>query len=486
PLKVYLNEPLPWVLPPWPNATLAQLTADFPVKYSNIMVGTYYHDTKTFTEVYRHQNVDIHDDCFDTMLHLPGAPIYGIDLQRTICTIVQAPTAAVANCQNNILAGKLMGFTCIWTTYDIQTANLTFYFATMPVYDMRLIWFKFVYRVLLTVYVVLQLWRQYYRHYWSLFNDLRRVGSLDNEFCSIHRYQVYVGDPTSVMLSDPLLSAAFQVDIFLSTSEMIGASLRTLQRDDMTRWIFAILYCMRMIWFVFCGMRYGTFAIKRLRWEHRVAPLDTTLTTIATLVIANIFSILVGTTRVLYFHLWSNTIASSDASAIELVPAAILTATITMSSSVFASMGLAYGKKAYRILGILNIFTLVSVGRYTRSATFRHLSIKQRVLFRCFRSRAQVRRGGSIYQLHKHHPRSRRLPLVALESADCFMDCYDAKGRIVVQLRLSLLSIGLDLSEHAKVEVDSTESAFCTIVSHDTLSSVFHIRQGANQSPWLL
>ncbi|OQS01217.1 hypothetical protein ACHHYP_01727, partial [Achlya hypogyna] len=370
PLKVYLNEPLPWVLPPTANATLAQLTNYIPAQFTSVASGAYYRDASTFTEVYRYEGVIVQENCFDTMVHLPGAPIYGIGMQCAICTLVGASNVSLAYCQNNILAGKLMGHACIWTTFDTQTAALTFYYASMPVYDARLVWFKLVYRVLLTVYAVVQLWHGYYRHYWSLFADLRRLHSLDSEFKSIYRYQIYVGDPTSVMLSDPLLSAAFQVDIFLSTSEMIDATFRTVQHDDLLQSAFGVLYCMRMVWFVYCGMRYGTYVLKRLCWEHRVAPLDTTLIAISTMVVGTLINFLVGNTRFLTLYLWTNTWASNDDCAIELAPSAIGISVISMSSPILVSMGLVCVKKNHR--------------RHSRGSSYRHLSIKQRVLFRFF------------------------------------------------------------------------------------------------------
>ncbi|OQS01207.1 hypothetical protein ACHHYP_01739 [Achlya hypogyna] len=270
------------------------------MQYTNIVSGAYYRDARTFTEVYRRHNIDIKGDCFHTMIQLPGVTTYGIGMQEAICNLIQAPNATVAYCQSNILAGKLMGRTCIWTAANPRTATLAFYCATTPVYDARLVWFKFVYRLLLTVYALAQLWRQYYRHYQTLFADLQLFGSLDSEFGTIHRYQVYAGDPTSVVLSDPVLSGAFQVDFFLSSTEMIGATFRTLQLDDLVQWTFGVLYCMRTVWLVFCGMRYGTFVIKSLRWEKRVVPLDTTLMTISTLVFATGVNFLFGNTRLLH------------------------------------------------------------------------------------------------------------------------------------------------------------------------------------------
>ncbi|CAK4675239.1 unnamed protein product, partial [Aphanomyces euteiches] len=81
-------------------------------------------------------------------------------------------------------------------------------------------WAKFVYRGLLTCYVLYVLWTRYYRHYRTLLSNLQQIG-LSPKYM---HYRVVVGDPAYAILSDPFVSVAMVVDM-LSSVSYIGIAL---------------------------------------------------------------------------------------------------------------------------------------------------------------------------------------------------------------------------------------------------------------------
>ncbi|CAK4672702.1 unnamed protein product, partial [Aphanomyces euteiches] len=141
-------------------------------------------------------------------------------------------------CQHEYLVRIIFGEMCFWMDESEPVPN-----STSPRYQMwaaiysletpQLCWVKFVFRSLVTTYVLYVLWTRYYCHCRTLVRNLRFVG-LGSEY--IH-YQIVMGDPGYAVLTDPFVSLAMFVDIWYGAPYMIIAVWRVSQFQDL--WAYA-------------------------------------------------------------------------------------------------------------------------------------------------------------------------------------------------------------------------------------------------------
>ncbi|CAK4682129.1 unnamed protein product [Aphanomyces euteiches] len=112
------------------------------------------------------------------------------------------------------------------------------------------VWIKFVFRLLLSLYILYVLWSQYYRHYKTLQLQLRQRG-----LSSAHsRYEIVVGDPAYVIMSNWTILLAMIVDTWLGVGYTTVAASR--------------------VWCAYLGMRVMSSVVKWRRWEASFAPID--------------------------------------------------------------------------------------------------------------------------------------------------------------------------------------------------------------------
>ncbi|KAG9400948.1 hypothetical protein AC1031_009672 [Aphanomyces cochlioides] len=131
-------------------------------------------------------------------------------------------------------------------------------------------WFKFVFRSLVTTYVLYVLWTRYYRHFRILVHNLRCFG-LGQEY--IH-YHIVMGDPGYAVLTDPFVFLAMFVDIWCGTAYMMIAVMRVSQFQDLWAYALGCMYLSRTVWFAYLCMRGLSSLAKWRRWEASFAPVD--------------------------------------------------------------------------------------------------------------------------------------------------------------------------------------------------------------------
>ncbi|EQC41812.1 hypothetical protein SDRG_00671 [Saprolegnia diclina VS20] len=485
PLKAYLTEPLPWTLPPTFNTSLKALAMTIPPRYINATTGAYHYDATFFVDVYRYTVPLVNRTCLETLVHIAASSFFGAGMRDAICSFAASTNDSMVYCQDNLLFSTHISSACVWGVR--HAGGLAFYYATIPRFNVGQVVAKLLFRVIITLYASAQIYRSYYRHYASLFETLRHHGD-----ANVVRYVVYLGDPTSVILSDGFVSSCFVIDIYLSTNCVVGGILRLSQIDDFGQLTLGALYTSRLVWMAFFGMRYSTLVIKRLRWEHRVIGLDSTLMMALAFFASTGIVLLVANTPLMVFYHWCNDVGASSPDTVELA-VSIVYMTLCIAS-----------------IPLLVAYTWVTANRWRvlkRVSTTRvsslHLSqsFKQRVLFFCefcfMTIPPDKLRGGSLYRFCALNPRLRRLPLVGFESADCFVDAYDVHGKLLYRMRLSLISVALgtgrvlieDAAGSLRLLPGNELNGFWSLALTTTLTSkdvVARIRHGRCTSPWLL
>ncbi|KAG9400954.1 hypothetical protein AC1031_009678 [Aphanomyces cochlioides] len=127
------------------------------------------------------------DQIQDCLLRLPGSAFYGAGTQSYFTSFLTSnaePRATMQpwrRCQHVYLAGINFGEMCFWMDEIEPVSGSTSprYQVWAAIYSLetpQLCWIKFVFRSLVTTYVLYVLWTRYYRHYRVLERNLRFVG----------------------------------------------------------------------------------------------------------------------------------------------------------------------------------------------------------------------------------------------------------------------------------------------------------------------
>ncbi|KAH9147034.1 hypothetical protein AeRB84_009250 [Aphanomyces euteiches] len=149
-------------------------------------------------------------------------------------------------CQHQCLVGINFGEFCFWLDEVVQDSNSPRYEVWAVIYPFQtpeLSWFKFIFRSVVSTYVLYVFWTRYYRHYGPLLHNLRTLG-FGSEYM---HYQVVLGDPGYAILIDPFVSFAMVVDIWCGALYVTMAAFRVSQFQDMLAYAVGCLYLSRTV-----------------------------------------------------------------------------------------------------------------------------------------------------------------------------------------------------------------------------------------------
>ncbi|OQR95603.1 hypothetical protein THRCLA_22104 [Thraustotheca clavata] len=119
------------------------------------------------------------------------------------------------------------------------------------------------------------MWKYYYRHYLNLAKN--------------------IGDPTSIILSNPVVSALFLVDFWINF--VSRALFRVEQLVGITEFFIAYIYLSRTLWFAYGSLSVVSNVLKKIHCERYFHEIDPTLTAIVVAMIAGPFTFLQSQTK---------------------------------------------------------------------------------------------------------------------------------------------------------------------------------------------
>ncbi|EQC38898.1 hypothetical protein SDRG_03856, partial [Saprolegnia diclina VS20] len=509
PLKAYLSEQVPWRASEAPEPVFANYSA-FNAWYlaSNqarfnrqtlAHASSYYVDDSTRTDVIRvaldMRTSQPESSCISFLLGLPGLIFYSGGFWNVLCSFeaIDHRNATLGDalrwdkvgaCQYGKFASVLVGRQCVWLTtgndltgFDAPGVyTLTFTFQLGRFYNW--LWCKFAYRVGLTCYVLRVMWRAYYRHCLHLARTLTTHG-LQRRTPPCTSFEIVVGDPTALVLLNPIVSTAFTLDIWFSMEYMGIAMVRATQFVDLYTLFLAFLYFSRTVWFAYLALAFTSRCLKRYHKEHWFVEVDPTIVAVCVAVYSIPVDYLQANTVVVYLYYYLFRLPSStdmqDHQVDVLFGCVLLTLLIAAVPIVYGFARARCSRKA------------------TTSVPYASLdynSVKNRLLFKLVRS-ITVRRGlvdesgGSLYAAFAHDARYKMHPTTSLRSVDCFV-LTKARGRTTHLERLSLLSsldrLGSEAALAISVEKAATaERTFAKLAAH---KSSFQLALGNEPSAW--
>ncbi|ETV94403.1 hypothetical protein, variant [Aphanomyces invadans] len=303
PFLVYMTEVSPLATvhrtdqPPFPlaptltHALAQQYVAQFQVLYNaTTLPGNvgYFYDSDRVVDVMR--TVVSPSDCADpaTLLNsILGAAYFTPDANSAVldcvCGNSSASTVGRAWRLNFIVAPSSINALWVHPGNELNRhmggASFTVYYLFIP--DKLSPWwlaFKFLYRAMLSLTILGLAIQSYYRHVGHLCANLAHFPLQPHQASlgAVTRYEVIVGEPSPLVMSNPYVCLAFVADI-CATSEYMGqACLRVCQTQSLWYFALAMVYLGRLVW---CA--YGTLVMhnavrKRWGWAALTTPVDST------------------------------------------------------------------------------------------------------------------------------------------------------------------------------------------------------------------
>ncbi|KAG9407747.1 hypothetical protein AC1031_020989 [Aphanomyces cochlioides] len=261
PLLAYLTEPTPWSLPQqsfgdWEsfesfnNGTYAILEQGYKQHGVNENKTTFYDSTYNMFfvrfELELPPSIPANDK-LSYLIKLPGAMLYG----KGICDFVynfigQNAAERIARsdlffCQHFLYFGFPLDDTCVWLEPLTSPNVYVVHYGKVIWESITWSWLKFIFRSLLTTYILIVLKKRYYSQYKSLFAHLATIG-VDSKFI---QYEVILGDPTCLILSDPFVTFVMLVDVWLGGAYSSISTVRVSQLKDLMAFALGCFYSSR-------------------------------------------------------------------------------------------------------------------------------------------------------------------------------------------------------------------------------------------------
>ncbi|CAK4699517.1 unnamed protein product, partial [Aphanomyces euteiches] len=332
-----------------------------------------------------------------------------------------------------------------------------------PLETPQLSWFKFIFRSVVSTYVLRVFWTRYYRQFGPLLHNLRTIG-FGSEYM---HYDVVLGDPAYAILIDPFVSFAMFVDIWCGAPYLGMATIRVSQFQDMLSYALGCMYFSRTVWFAYLCMRGLSAVVKWRRWEASFAPVDPGFLAICAYVYggpmtsAIVFSPMVRLTRKSFSYFLPSALHG------QVIETTFLTIFFTLA---MAQLPLVYSLAATKWSRYKQRRRLEKSRRETATISFSNPAyndIKAIILLSMVMRKHHPTTGGSLHKLYHKNPRYRSMPLFSHRAADCFVVCYNTDGNVAKRVRLSLLAWLDRQSRDPKLEIQ-----LCTAL-HSTSVCIF-------------
>ncbi|KAG9405365.1 hypothetical protein AC1031_004472 [Aphanomyces cochlioides] len=206
-------------------------------------------------------------DMIDYIIRMPASLYYGQGLRSFLVDFL-ASNATTRNqtqpwqlCQHGQIVAIDLSDLCVWVQATAQESSYTVWAVTAVLETPESCWAKFVFRTLLTIYVLYVLWARYYRHYVILSSNLHQVG-ISPQY---NRYKIVVGDPAYAILSDPVVSVVMVVDTLWGVSYIAVALIQVTQFQDVWLYVSGCVYLSRGVWFAYLFMQILSAMVKKWR-----------------------------------------------------------------------------------------------------------------------------------------------------------------------------------------------------------------------------
>ncbi|OQR92369.1 hypothetical protein ACHHYP_03790 [Achlya hypogyna] len=480
PLKAYISEPFPWTpresaayldgCPTNVTECAPRVLAHFK-NISQTLSETAPHATDGTFDLYRLPFPLVPSEGADPhafLLHMPYA-IFFTPRERELTYALLAHSvnlSAINSVQVTSFFGVPISFAVSWAEPS-TSSNIMFIGYIVAPSSREWVAIKFLYRCVLSIYIVRCMWFDYYRCGRNLGHSVAQYGVPD---AAAGPVEILLGDPTSVILLNPFVSLAFLLDVWFSVEYVNRAIVRADQLYELVTFAVACVYLSRTLWFAYGALNAASWTLKQLQWTRHFRDADPTLLAIVITLAAG--PITYAQSQSLYFidcyyalfRVFASGPDNND---------------VTLNVLLYTVL-----------LGLLPVVTgFAPTPRRCSSgappSSYRANNIKHRwATYLCLYSWRHLPvghpRGGTVYDLFTRDPGYKRNVGMSLRGADCYILYGPVEKRSCV--RVSLIT---SIDPHRRVLILQAKNA---AFGHLRLSSdqTPTIVQGADDSPWIM
>ncbi|OQR85557.1 hypothetical protein THRCLA_10674, partial [Thraustotheca clavata] len=354
------------------------------------------------------------------------------------------------------------------------------YYDALPVQSMTWVWIKLAWRVLLSFVIVFKVVRSYFLPLYHLFENLDLYPLSDRSKNATH-YEILVGEPTSIIISDPLVCLAFSIDILASADYSMQAMVRVQQWSSPKDFFLGAIYLSRHVWISYMALILLHPVLQKFKMIHWCFPQTTTglaiiITTVSS-VLANVILMwypFIGIFNSLYCSMTKSTIALGYYT-IEAFPVLLCYLGVLWIIPLFLSRRLPDPEPDPPELAMMKSYiSATSTGRgrnvpldimsrsqivkqpsatpipalapneHTTHAKFSYNDYKQIFFLWLCRNEKPVDAdfcsGASLYRLFDMDPSHQTLSTINYRGTDCYIYTYIANHQLADVTRVSLLS----------------------------------------------
>ncbi|ETV94404.1 hypothetical protein H310_12033 [Aphanomyces invadans] len=440
------------------------------------------------------------------------------DLVTATCSSLTTTRAAAPARRWNI---TLFGSISMSTSIAWLNADSTLFYLYIPSYGTpTLLQVKLACRVLMGVYMLFLVATRYYCHVKHLADALKRYDM--HVTSTAVRFDILVGEPTSLVVANPFVCAFFIVDIWASAEYVGLACLRVSQLSTWYKFMLGLLSFGRMMWFSAAGLLLlnvwlccSTFKLRKFQ------PVDVMYLTMASFTMGPVAVYVQGLIPAaveMYTYMFG-ALATTDPTT-----GAVATIDCTFSLAIFSItmciVPVAFGYSTVCATSAARV-TVQRVRRASSSLTssgphhrivvegphhyeesrFNFNDYKQRLsLWFCHDGRVTdgVCYGGSAYRLFNLYSTAQVNRTINQRGTDCYVFGYNSSNALVEITRVSLVS-HINLPPLARVVPHNNAVEHTT--DHSTTCAVGRIvfsgrrdiggtpsiilRRGVDGSPWV-
>ncbi|EQC25851.1 hypothetical protein SDRG_16300 [Saprolegnia diclina VS20] len=495
PLKAYITEPFPWT----PARELADCGSNFTACAPTLLafyqaaatpVSGAYYVASDVVDIYALElPTTLSPDAFEQKA--PFHMLYS-DAQRDYSRSISVANSTVNS--NGSVARVMFAsvpalYNAAWAVRGLNTTGAYFALQRAPSTTLWLC-IKLAYRVALSGYILRCIWREYFVHYKHLASSLGASG-LD---VAPHgsRFEILVGDPTSIILLNHFVSLAFVIDVYMSPDYFVRSLQRVEQLENIPAFALASLYLSRTVWFAYGALSCFSCVVRKKHWQDAYEDVDPSLVALAVALTAGPLTYLqvqIPLVSAVYNLLF--TVFESSAVAIELAWSFLLYTTIMGSLPIAFAVGTRWQRVCARRLRHVTsrVHSLADVCDHAAFAT-NDLKHRWTLRWSLFSWQAWCRRrdtptviehvGGSVYKLFERSRKYKRELGISQRGADCYV-LFETSENELTSVRLSLLAT-VDMSHLPVMTVAKYAVGRIEFRSDGTAVVV----QGRNASPWVM
>ncbi|KDO31962.1 hypothetical protein SPRG_03178 [Saprolegnia parasitica CBS 223.65] len=481
--------------------------------------ASYIYDDTTATDIARHvfplNGSSKEDDCAHGIITSVAGAIYFPwshvpEIAHVLCGVNASASTSYARVWKHTMVSTPHALSVLWTV----PGNDLFPNASTSAGGSSSSFAAF-----LSGYIGYVCYAEYFTHVLHLRKALMSYAMSERK--SVVRYEVLMGDATSIVLSHPKICFLFVLDFWMSPELSGQAGARVEQFESAYYFALGSIYFSRSVWLSYSTLVLLNPVLRRCRKSHWLKPANPTLLAIAAYAYGGLFTHLqlawypMLSVYIALFSIVMTPVPPGDEYVEALVAFLAFSLSLCTLPVLLGVPGIAARAAKRAVRNVRQVSSGRDAARWYRfqandgsdvhEGAFAYNDFKHKSLLWFYRLGANVRdvmHGGSMYRLFEAYPEYRRHGTMDQRGGDCYVLGYDRLNNLVEVTRVNLLSqmdAPISVAVTAKRQVLGSRKisqpkkarafryAVGTLVVRQTAGpgAMVSVSKGAMDSPWI-